>query len=190
MRYNKYLLAVLTFIAKCVGLEVADLEDVVEAHGVSVVVYGTAVPPSKCTAEQVAALGAEEGDASGPFAGQAAAAAGPRAGSSEQRIGAGGGGRAAGAAGGKGGGGAGGAGDGLGPTRSGRGAGLAAGGAGGGSTKGLGTGRAAGQGGPHGGEAPGAGAGGDGAPQGPALSTQERLDELVGAVSGMSVGNG
>lgn len=167
MRYNKYLLAVLTFIAKCVGLEVADLEDVVEAHGVSVVVYGTAVPPSKCTADQVAALGAEEGDASGPFAGHpaaaaAAAAAGPRAGSSEQRIGAGGGGRGAGAVGGK----------------------------GGGSAKGLGAGSAAAQGGSPGGEAQGGGAGGDGAPQGPAPSTQERLDSLVGAISGMGLGNG
>ncbi|GFR52887.1 hypothetical protein Agub_g15520 [Astrephomene gubernaculifera] len=65
MRYNKYLLAVLTFVAKCVGLDVGDLEEVVEQHGVSMVVYGTPAVPSKVTSEMVAALGDEEGAAAG-----------------------------------------------------------------------------------------------------------------------------
>ncbi|KXZ44766.1 hypothetical protein GPECTOR_62g881 [Gonium pectorale] len=65
MRYNKYLLAVLTFITKCVGLDVADLEEVVEQHGVSLVVYGTPAVPSKVTHEMVAALADEDGGGSG-----------------------------------------------------------------------------------------------------------------------------
>lgn len=57
VRYNKFLLALLTFVAKCVGLSVGDLEDIAEAQGVTLVVYGTPVPPSKITPELVSALG-------------------------------------------------------------------------------------------------------------------------------------
>ncbi|GIL53847.1 hypothetical protein Vafri_9480 [Volvox africanus] len=71
MRYNKYLLAVLTFITKCVGLDVADLEEAVEQQGVSMVVYGTPVVPSKVTSDIVAALGGadDEGTGSGTASG-------------------------------------------------------------------------------------------------------------------------
>jgi hypothetical protein len=62
MRYNKYLLAVLTFVTKCVGLDVSDLEEAVEQQGVSLVVYGTPVVPSKVTSDIVAALGGTDDD--------------------------------------------------------------------------------------------------------------------------------
>ncbi|KAG2426915.1 hypothetical protein HXX76_012701 [Chlamydomonas incerta] len=88
VRYNKFLLAVLTFITKCVGLEAVDLEDVVEQHGVAVVVYGTPVVPSKVTADMLPGGGAgeEEGGAGGGRGGRggkggaAAGAAGGAAG--------------------------------------------------------------------------------------------------------------
>ncbi|KAG2500507.1 hypothetical protein HYH03_001284 [Edaphochlamys debaryana] len=87
IRYNQYLLAVLTFITKCVGLDVADLEDVVEQFGVALVVYGTPVVPSRVTSDIVASLGAAEEDlaaavgagAGAPPAAAAAAAAGGKA---------------------------------------------------------------------------------------------------------------
>lgn len=47
MRFNKYILAVLTFVAKCVGHNDAELETMVDAHGICIVVYGTLIPPSK-----------------------------------------------------------------------------------------------------------------------------------------------
>ncbi len=62
MRYNTFLLALLTFVAKCVGLEALDLEEIVEQHGVSLVVFGTPSVPSKVTEEQVAALGGLEAE--------------------------------------------------------------------------------------------------------------------------------
>lgn len=49
MRFNKYILAVLTFVAKCVGHNDSDLESMVDAHGICIVVYGTMGPPSRAT---------------------------------------------------------------------------------------------------------------------------------------------
>lgn len=60
MRYNKYLLAVLTFITRCVGLDEADLEAIVEGLGLVMVVYGAEQTPSRIAAEQLAAANAAE----------------------------------------------------------------------------------------------------------------------------------
>lgn len=95
IRYNKYLLAVLTFITKCVGLDVVDLEEVVEQHGVSIVVYGTPVVPSKVTLDIVDAL-EQEGTGHKPSGGGAPARA--RSARQHAKHGGGGGGGVAGSA--------------------------------------------------------------------------------------------
>ncbi|KAG2431637.1 hypothetical protein HYH02_013214 [Chlamydomonas schloesseri] len=98
MRYNKFLLAVLTFITKCVGLEAADLEEEVERHGVAVVVYGTPVAPSKVTADMLPGGGGGAAAGGGGGGGEAEEAAGGGAGKREAghaRSGRGGGGKGA-----------------------------------------------------------------------------------------------
>ncbi|GLC47400.1 hypothetical protein PLESTM_002068900 [Pleodorina starrii] len=89
MRYNRYLLAVLTFITKCVGLDVADLEEVVEQQGVSIVVYGTPAVPSKVTSEMVNALSGgadDDGHGAGSVSGGKAPAGGAPARTRSARV--------------------------------------------------------------------------------------------------------
>lgn len=89
VRYNKFVLAILTFICKCVGLDVSDLEEVVEQCGVVLVVYGTPVAPSKVTPEFVASLNRESGASvlgdGGDYGAEAAAAPTPSAASAPAR---------------------------------------------------------------------------------------------------------
>lgn len=52
IRYNRFLLTILTFIAKCSGASDFDLEDIVAHHGIQIMVYGTdyvSCPPSQGT---------------------------------------------------------------------------------------------------------------------------------------------
>ncbi|KAG1671623.1 hypothetical protein FOA52_006854 [Chlamydomonas sp. UWO 241] len=51
VRHNKYVLSVLTFVAKCAGVNsTLELEDLVAAAGIAVVVYGRAETPAKAAA--------------------------------------------------------------------------------------------------------------------------------------------
>ena len=65
-RYNKYSLSIFTFIAKCVGVPDAELDDLFVELDVCMVVYGTVLPPSRMSAAGAgpgagAALGAGAG---------------------------------------------------------------------------------------------------------------------------------
>lgn len=51
-KYNKYILSVLTFISKCVGVNEHEFESMVLDQGLSLVVYNLPYPPSKMPQDQ------------------------------------------------------------------------------------------------------------------------------------------
>mmetsp|Transcript_14541 Transcript_14541/g.31649 ORF Transcript_14541/g.31649 Transcript_14541/m.31649 type:complete len:677 (+) Transcript_14541:102-2132(+) len=59
VRYNKFMLSVLTFISKCVGVGEPEFEEMVGSNDLAVVVFGTVQLPSKAAAE--ASPGGQDG---------------------------------------------------------------------------------------------------------------------------------